>query len=111
VPFDREVVDPLLIIDERPAGHVLPKRGQESVVIAAPATQAKASVIEREARDEYPIDRSGFDRTTPRRRLGNAHRARDQVRVEVLDTEQFQPMRSPIDSGTDQRLTKFQSRP
>ncbi len=81
--FDRQVVNPLNVEDQRPSRGLGSQDGQQFVIVTGSSAQPLPGRIERQAGDEHPVDRPGSGHRTIRSRLGYPFAAGDKVPVEV----------------------------
>ena len=109
--FGRQGLDPLAIVGQRPARGVGAEGRQEAVVIASAPAEAEASVVEREAGDEGPVDLLGRDFGETPARLGDAHRPSNEVGLGVIHPTQPEATCRAIDPGADQALAQRKDLP
>jgi hypothetical protein len=79
--------------------------------MAGPSAHPVATAVEREARDQHPVDGGRGNLKATRVRLGDAKTAGDEVVVEVGHLEEAEPPGLSVDRREDQTFARFQGKP
>lgn len=83
--LDRDVVDDLAVVGDGEAMGAAGGMGEEAVVVAAAATEARSVTSEGEARDEDEVERGDFDGRTVRLGFPDVHLAA----LEIIERADF----------------------
>jgi hypothetical protein len=106
--LDGQVVAPLHVEGESPAGNIVPEGGQEAVIVSRASAETVTITIERQARDQDPIDLLGLDFGAASTRFGDAKGAATKFARRVDHMIEPQSTRPPIDPWQDEPSTALE---